>query len=165
MNGDFLGRNIETALVSADYRKALADLYRTGIGPWRVYTIEPANTTDQTYRDRPAQYAMKVCFADHGGIVWEVIQPLWGPSIFQEFLDRGGSGFQHMAYDCNGLPFESRIDGFRDRGFHFVQGGNWLNGCRFAFFMPSSGEAICLETIEFENWDYPEPDDWFPPRS
>jgi methylmalonyl-CoA/ethylmalonyl-CoA epimerase len=165
MYSEFLGKQIEVALVSADFHQTLADLCHAGIGPWRIYTIHPGNTTEQTYRGRPAQYAMKVCFAEHGGVVWEVIQPLWGPSIFQEYLDQGGSGFQHLAYDCSGLPFAARLEGFSKRGFDFVQGGNWLNGCQFAFFMPTSGDGICLETIAFDNWEYPDPEEIYPLQS
>ena len=159
----FLGKTIEIAMVVSDYRIALEELNRAGIGPWRVYTIGPENTTDQTYRGKSEEFTIKACFAEIGDVVWEVIQPVSGSAIFQEFLDRGGQGLHHVAYDCCDIPFPSRIEEFQRRGYELVQSGNWADGCHFAFFTTGGGETTCLETIAFATgWEYPEPDEQYP---
>lgn len=159
----FLGKVIEIAMVVPDYRVTLAELSKAGIGPWRIHTIDPSNTTDQTYRGKPASFSMKVCFAEMGDVVWEVIQPISGPSIFQEFLDRGGRGLHHVAYSCREIDFDERIDGFRRRGFEFAQGGDWNGGCRFAFFLAGPEDETCLETIAFSgDWTYPSTEERYP---
>jgi methylmalonyl-CoA/ethylmalonyl-CoA epimerase len=62
---------------------------------------------------------------------------------------------------------EERIKGFRERGFECLQSGKWMVGgvSEFAFF-ESKVLGTCFETIGFEEgWDYPEPDEWFPPEA
>ena len=163
----FLGRLIEVAIITSDHRKTIEGLTKLGIGPWRIYTFSPANVTNQTYRGKPADFTLKVCFADaeDGSPVWEVIEPVAGPTIFQEFIDAHGDGIHHVAYDCNDLPFEERIAEFKRRGFEFAQGGSWEGKCHFAFFETEAETTTCLETIAFDDdWAYPEPEAWYPPR-
>jgi hypothetical protein len=42
---------------------------------------------------------MKLAVAQIGNIQWELIQPLTGKSIYQEFLDQKGGGLHHVACD------------------------------------------------------------------
>ena len=118
-----------------DYKRTIAGVSQLGIGPWRVYTSNHENTTDQTYRGKPSAFTMRLCFAELSPeIVYEVIQPVSGPTVFQEFLDEHGEGIHHVAYDCNNLPMEERVKLFEQRGFAMAHGGNWMGKCRFAFF-------------------------------
>jgi len=79
--------------VTKDFKQTITGLSQVGIGPWRVYTFTPENTTNQTYRGEPSAFTMRVCFADLSPtMVYEVIQPISGPNIFQEFLDQHGEG-------------------------------------------------------------------------
>lgn len=159
---NFLGRIVEVAIVTADCRKVMTGLSALGIAPWRVYTFSPENTKDQTYRGRPAEFSMRVCFAQSGDMVWEVIQPLSGPTIFQDFLDGHGEGIHHVAYDCNDMPFHERLQELERRGFNLAQSGSWEGKCHFAFFETEGATTTCFETYAFDvDWEYPEPDEWF----
>lgn len=94
-----------------------------------------------------------------------MIQPVAGPSIFQEFLEQHGEGLHHIAYDCNNVPMEERVQEFKKRGFELAQGGSWMGDNHFGFF-ESEETGTCFETIEFaSDWEYPEPDEWFPPQA
>ena len=194
----FLGRHIEIAIVTPDAYKTMAGLHRLGIGPWRVYTFSPDNTTNQTFRGQPSPFELRVCFAEgEGGVIWELMQPLSGRTIFQvlhvnlttgmtlcisqkvpatscmqmnlqEFLDAHGAsgGIQHLAFDCNNIPFAERVAGFEQRGFKMVQGGSWMGRNHFAFFETEEATTTCFETYEFPaDWEYPEPEAWYPSRS
>ncbi len=88
----FLGNVVEIAIVTRDHKRTMAGLHRLGIGPWRVYTFSPENTQHQTYRGQPSQFALKVCFAQSGNMVWELMEPLWGPTIFARFPRRARRG-------------------------------------------------------------------------
>jgi len=89
----FLGNPIEICLVTKDYSRTIKGLSQLGIGPWRVYTFTPENTTNQTYRGKPSAFTMRVCFAELSPtMVYEVIQPVSSETIFQEFLDQHGEG-------------------------------------------------------------------------
>lgn len=152
--------------MTKDYKRTLTGLSALGIGPWRIYTCDPSNTTSQTYRGHSVPFTIRFCYADitPGGMVYEVIQPVSGPTIFEEFLDKKGEGIHHVAYDCNGVPMEERVRAFAERGYEMVQGGSWIGESRFAFFESAEQEmGTFFETIAFpDGWEYPEPDEWFP---
>lgn len=153
--------------MTKDYKRTLTGLSKLGIGPWRVYTCDPSNTRNQSYRGQSSDFTLRFCYADitPNGIVYEVIQPVAGPSIFQEFLDQHGEGLHHIAYDCNNLPMGERVQEFKKRGFELAQGGSWMGDNHFGFF-ESEETGTCFETIEFAgDWEYPEPDEWFPPQA
>lgn len=164
--GEFLGNLVEVAIVTADHEKTMQGLWRLGIGPWRVYRFSPDNTRDQSYMGVPMPFELIVCFADMVGIVWELMQPVSGRSIFADFLSEHGEGIHHVAYDCNGIPFEDRIVEFERRGFKMVQSGAWLGKNRFAFFGTEDPTSTCFETYVFsDGWQFPEPIAWYPHRS
>ena len=159
----FLGQVVEIAIVTRDHQRTMEGLWRVGIGPWRVYSFSPENTTHQTYRGQASPFTLTVCFAQVGTMTWEIIEPVAGPTIFTEFLDRHGEGIHHVAYDCNNIPFADRIAGFEERGFQLVQSGCWLDQNQFAFFDTESVTTTCLETIAFpDDWTYPKPIAWYP---
>ena len=114
-------------------------------------------------------------------MTYEVISPVSGPSIFQEFLDglqdqracghaNGNDdgamgqveGVHHIAYDCNNIPMAARHAGFAARGYECVQSGVWHGGAAFAFFesVRKEGKGVWWETIEIptegEGWTWPE---------
>jgi methylmalonyl-CoA/ethylmalonyl-CoA epimerase len=158
----FLGNMIEVCFVTGDHRRTMAGLAALGIGPWRVYTFSPETVSEQTYMGEPAAYRIRVCFAEIGNMVYEIMQPLDGPTIFREFLDVHGEGIHHIAFDCNGIPWGKRMSGFAERGFRNVQSGVFADGNRFAFFATEAATTI-LETIHFpDGFVLPEPEEWYP---
>ena len=161
----FLGSAVEICIVTRDHQRTTAGLLRLGIGPWQVHTFRPENTTNQTYRGQPSPFTLQVCFAQCGAMVWEVIEPVSGPTIFAEFLERHGEGIHHVAYDCHNVPMEQRITEFARRGFPMVQSGSWMGRNHFAFFETEDATATCLETYTFpDDWEYPEAEAWYPAR-
>lgn len=162
----FLGNAVEVAIVTRDHRRTMEGLWRLGIGPWQIHTFTPQNTTNQTYRGQSAAFSLKVCFAQSGNLIWEIMEPLSGPTIFAEFLERHGEGIHHVAYDCNNIPFGERSEEFSRRGFQLVQSGSWMGTNHFAFFETEGATTTCLETYYFpDDWEYPEPEAWYPPRA
>ncbi len=162
----FLGDVVEIAIVTRDHQRTMEGLWRLGIGPWQVHTFSPENTSDQTYRGQPSPFTLKVCFASLGNVIWEIMEPVSGPTIFAEFLERHGEGIHHVGYDCNNIPLEERIAEFERRGFQRVQSGSWMGRNHFAFFQTEDATTTCLETYVFpDDWQGPEPDEWYPPRA
>ena len=54
-------------------------------------------------------------------MVYEVIEPVSGHNICHDWLDQGrGEVIHHVAYDCNGLPWDERIKEFAQRGMKVV---------------------------------------------
>jgi hypothetical protein len=162
----FIRNVLQIGLVTRDYRRAIAGFLQLGIGPWRVYTLGPDTVADMTYRGKPSPHAMKICLATTGALEWEIIQPVQGPTIYDEFLDRRGEGVQHIAVDCAGASWAEKVARFAAQGFRVVQSGSWLGRMPYAYFATESATGTV-----FEIWDeapgfvMPEPEEWWPGRS
>lgn len=74
------------------------------------------------------RFSIDVAFAEQeGGMIWEVMQPIEGPSVMREFLETtsGRGGIQHVAFGCkegrkeegkdNGIGEEARREAQRRR--------------------------------------------------
>lgn len=163
LSNSFLGKLIEICFVTRDYRKTMEGLVRLGIGPWRVYTFDSNTVTDQTYHQEPAEYGIKVCFADIGDLAVEIMQPLFGPSIFQEHLDQHGEGIHHIAFDCDELPWDQRAARFAAGGFPSTQSGKFMNQNAFEFFGTETATTTTFETYLIPpGFVWPEPEEWYP---
>ena len=82
----FLVRDLEGAA------QRMADTF--GIGPWSIWTIEPAECT---VRGKRSPFSFRVALASVGGGTYELITPHSGRSVFDEQLERDGEGFHHTC--------------------------------------------------------------------
>lgn len=108
-------------------------------------------------------FTLNVAFAQQGTMVWELMQPVSGPSIMADFLARNPQGgIQHVAFDCDAKPVAERRAEFAKRGCQVVQGGVWQGKqgtCEFMFFdTEAQGVGCCFETYHFS-------DDWVEPEA
>jgi hypothetical protein len=162
----FLGEAIQICTVTRDYRKAIAGFLELGIGPWRVYTFGPETVSEMTYRGRPSPHVMKVCLAMLGRMEWEIIQPVAGPSIYDDFLARHGEGAHHIAVRCAGASWAGKVAGFEARGFPVVQSGSWLSCMPYAYFDTEAATGTIFEIFdEPPDFTLPEPEEWWPAKS
>ena len=159
----FLGRLVEVCLATEDLHRTMAGLVRLGVGPWRVHTFDATTVAERTYFGAPADYGLRVAFAAVGDVAFELMQPLHGPSITRDFLDARGEGVHHLAFDCAGVGWQQRLDGFTDRGFPCSQSGRFAGGNAFAFFDTEAATGTTFETYAFaEGHVWPEPEEWYP---
>jgi methylmalonyl-CoA/ethylmalonyl-CoA epimerase len=88
----------QIAVVVRDIEAALKSYTQTlGWGPWSVFEYAPPLLHDTTVRGEHVEYRMIGAEANVDGLGFELIQPVSGPSIYQEFLDAYGEGVQHIA--------------------------------------------------------------------
>ena len=163
LSNSFLGRIVEVCLVTEDHRRTMEGLVRLGIGPFRVYTFDSGNTVDRTYAGEPEDFSLTVCFATNNDLTFEIMQPLSGRTVMRDFLDRHGEGVHHLAFDCDGAPWDQRLEMFTGRGFAQTQSGRWLDQNSFSFFDTEAATTTCFETYHFpEGFAFPEPEAWYP---
>ncbi len=163
LSNSFLGGLLEICFVTADHRRTMEGLVRLGIGPWRIYTFDSSTVTEQTYRGKAADFAIKVCFADVGQLAVEIMQPLSGPSIFAEHLARHGEGIHHVAFDIERRPWDERLATFARRGFPVIQSGRFNHQNAFAFFDTEDATGTTFETYDIPpGYVWPQPEAWFP---
>lgn len=100
-------------------------------------------------------------------MVWEIMEPLSGPSIIVDYLSTKGSGIHHIAFDGADRPVVERIAEFERRGYARAQSGIWQGKrgtCHFNFFDTDGAIGTCFETYEFSaDWEEPDEVEYFPP--
>ena len=98
------GSMIQVAYVVRDLEKALKQQWEIcGVGPWSIYTFTPEKVRDYTYRGKPATHTCYIAVAWDDRIQIELMQPISGYSIYDEFLERKGEGLHHVKLyhaDC-----------------------------------------------------------------
>lgn len=165
LSNSFLGDTVQVCVVTRDYRRTMEGMVRLGIGPWRVYTFGKPHVTDMTYRGRPAEFSMKLCLAFSGTMLWEIIEPREGRTIYHDFLDAHGEGVHHVAFGCNGMPWRARIEEFERRGFEKIQSGIWAGRVPWAYFATEDATSTTFEIYDIPaDMTFPEPEQWYPAR-
>ena len=102
----------QIAVVVADIKSALRSYTENlGWGPWSVFEYAPPLLHDTVVRGEKTEFRMIGAETTVNGLGFELIQPVSGPSIYQEFLDSHGEGVQHIAcmkhsYDDSSLVRE-----------------------------------------------------------
>jgi hypothetical protein len=163
LSNSFLGDLIQVCVVTRDHRRTLDGMVRLGIGPWSVRTLDASNLSETTYRGAPAAFSAKLCLANSRNMNWEVVEPLSGPSIYADFLERHGEGVQHLAFNCGGLPYAERVAHFTAAGYQPIQTGLILGAIRFHYMGTEADFGSVIEIYDFPpHARLPEPESWFP---
>ena len=99
------GEVTQNGYVVRDIRAAMDGWIRAGIGPWFYIDDVPVDWFRHRGVDSPVK--MSIALANSGGLQIELTQQRnEAPSMYQEFLDAGHEGLQHIAYwttDYQGL--------------------------------------------------------------
>jgi hypothetical protein len=158
-----VGETVQVAMVADDLYRGLDNLTALGIGPFQVFTIGPESCPDLEFRGKPSDYSIKVAFAMNGSMMWEVIQPLSGDSLFTEALEAGYQGLHHVAVDGGGIPVPERIAELEKAGYEVLTKGTAFNGAvPFAYLHNGVDGAPFLEVFSFPEDFAPEPEEWYP---
>ncbi|KAF7195043.1 hypothetical protein HII31_03717 [Pseudocercospora fuligena] len=182
----FLGNAIEICIVTPNLKSTLEGLVRLGIGPFKIFKFTPETVTNQMIHGKPASFSIDVAFAEQKNMVWEVMQPISGPTLMQKYLEdtNGKGGIQHVSFDCKKaergegkgdlvgeaarLEAKRRKDEFEKRGFPLAQSGVWhgkRGTCEFMFFDTVGAVNTCFESYVFsDDWEDPHDVEWFPER-
>lgn len=161
----FIGGVDQICIVTRDLEvvaKNLAD--RLGIGPWWIKTYARPELCETYLRGKPVRCAFKVGLAWTGAMNWELVEPLEGLTIYDEFLQSQGEGLHHAAFLLKRLGFgwEECHREFARRGFERLFEGRW-NEVRFCYYDTPGAIKTTLEVIDRpEDWLRPAPDEWYP---
>ena len=109
-----------------------------------VKNLDPSLAQD---RGKPARYSMRLGLAFSGSMMWEIVQPLTGPNIYEEFLERHGEGIHHVAFGCNGIPWNERLKVFADHGYQMIQSGRWQGRAPYAYFETEDDTTTTFEKV------------------
>ena len=159
-----LVKGIDQVCVVVEDLDATIEAYvdKAGIGPWAVYTYAPPDLRDMRIRGVETLYSMRLALAWTGSFMWEVIEPLEGPSIYREFLDQHGDGMHHVLvqHTCDSLS--AAIDAFDQRGCPPAMEGNY-KGTEFAYIETDGPLKMILELVQRPaGYQRSDPERWFP---
>jgi len=147
----------QIAVVVADIKSALRSYTENlGWGPWSVFEYAPPLLHDTVVHGKPCEFRMIGAETTVDGLGFELIQPVSGPSIYQEFLDTHGEGVQHIACMKHSIDdSEALKKHWSERGAEILMGGRIGESIEFyyvdtgpliKFVLESgSGHAIDLE--------------------
>jgi hypothetical protein len=131
----------------------MADAF--GIGPWNVWTIEPAECR---VRGRNSPFSFRVALAAVGGGTYELITPHSGRSVYDEHLERHGEGFHHtcLVYPSLETLREAKAE-LRRQGREVVQEATGGDVFEFAYFgFPEIGSLV--EVLYLDGAKLPAPE-------
>jgi methylmalonyl-CoA/ethylmalonyl-CoA epimerase len=86
------------ALVVEDLERTVEAYYRLfGIGPWHFYTYEIPYVSKMTRWGNPARHGMRLALSYMGPSRVEIIQHLYGDTVYADHLAKHGPGLQHLG--------------------------------------------------------------------
>ncbi len=124
-----------------DVEKSAAALVAAGIGPWHIWTIEPASST---VGGEDVPFSFRVAFAAVGDGNFELIAPLEGDSIYVDFLETHGEGMHHtcIAYATREALHAAKAE-MMSQGRTMVQSADMGELGEFCYFeVPELGSLI-----------------------
>jgi hypothetical protein len=128
------------------------------MGPWDVYTYGPHNVNQSIYRGQPAEHIYKIAVCWINGVQMELMQPVSGYSIYDEYIEKHGYGLHHLKLyfaDC-----ENALETYKARGYDVVQSGNIGDD---VFYYLDTEERFQGAVIEIGNaGSIPEPERRYP---
>ena len=143
--------------VEASVRRYWDDL---GVGPWKLYTLNPSNTSNITFHGRPVQHSFRAALTEFGEVEWELIQPLDNRSVYAEHLAVHGEGLHHVAFEVE--DFEKVTKELTSKGYENVQSGRVFGNDTYVYFNLNQGLACTAELNSNPAAPMPRPESTYP---
>jgi methylmalonyl-CoA/ethylmalonyl-CoA epimerase len=135
-----------------------------GLTAWSGYTYGPHVLEEMTYRGAAGAYSMRIALSRSNPVV-ELIEPLAGPSIYDEWLEQHGEGLHHVGVQVPSIV--AAVADARAAGFDVLQSGRGY-GCDgdggFAYLDTFDEVRIIVELIEFPERRRDPETVWFPAK-
>ena len=149
MTAPLAGHPFQVGIVVTDVYEALPryrDLF--GRDDWMIVENGPHNMHGLHVRGEPAEFSMRLalCGADPQ---LELVQPLAGPGILGEWIERRGEGLHHLGYRV--VSVDETIDRMHRAGYACLQHGYGFGADgsgAFAYFDTEAALGYLIEAIE-----------------
>lgn len=148
MSKQELGNHVITqiGLVVRDIEKtsqAFSELFGIEKPDW--FETDGYDQAQTEYRGQPSEGRAKLAFFDMGSLQLELIEPVSGPSTWQEHLDERGEGVHHIAFVIRGM--QDKIQFMAEHGAQLLQRGEYTGG-RYAYFDTMDTLKVIVELLE-----------------
>ena len=152
----------QIAFVVGDVISGVESWTTLGVGPWNVWTFDERMLRRSSYRGQSGTFAARVALCSIGPLTYELIEPLRGPSIWEEFIDRGSARPHHLGYYVDDIDTE--IARMAALGYPLLQSGRGFGvdgDGAYAYFDSEAGLGCIVEAI-MRPRQMPEPEYRFP---
>jgi catechol 2,3-dioxygenase-like lactoylglutathione lyase family enzyme len=110
-----------------------------------VILTDPVEQAHTVYKGESTPARAKLAFINMGQVSIELIEPVGGPSTWQEFLDSHGEGAHHIAFHVAGTP---RVVSFLNgQGIPTAQQGDYTGGM-YTYMDSTPQLGVILELLE-----------------
>lgn len=136
------------ALVVKDIEKAAKTFEALGVGPFPPFLGGSGMPfSGKTVHGKLTEYDMdlRIARSDLGGLTVELIQPLKGKSIYDEFLEEKGEGLHHLAFMVDDVDAE--VAELEKKGFKVVQTGAMPN-TKWAYLEATESGGLLIELCQ-----------------
>ncbi|MFN2272740.1 MAG: VOC family protein [Anaerolineae bacterium] len=148
MNNQGIGSNVicQVGLVVRDVERSLAACSQVfGLPEPEVIVTDGQETAHTRYRGEPTDARAKLAFFNMGQVSLELIEPIGGPSTWQEFLDEKGEGVHHIAFFVKDT--DQVVASLEGNGIAVVQQGDYTGG-RYTYVDSAPALGVILELLE-----------------
>ena len=138
----------QVAFIVRDLERAMATWAGLAIAPWRIYTFGPERLSRMTVRGREQPHVVRLALCSVGPTTYELIEPLHGPSIYAEHLERCGEGLHHLGYYVDDI--DAAEAAMAERGYEVLQAGHGFGvdgDGAYAYFDTTRDFGCILEAI------------------
>jgi len=146
------GTPVQVGIVVHDVDEALPR-YRALFGErdWLVVENGPWNMHGLHIHGEPAPFSMRLALSGQHPQI-ELLQPLDGPSILDEWLARRGEGLHHLGYVVDSI--DDTIAAMHEQGYACLQHGYGFNADKsgaFAYFDTERELGYLVEALDLGN--------------
>ena len=144
---NILNSNVITqiGIIVRDIEKSAADFADFfGVKKPGISTTGPVEKTHGEYNGKPLEGKAKLAFFRFKNITLELIEPVDGPSTWQEFLDAHGEGVHHIAFNIR--DSKTKIESLAKKNVPLVQRGDFTGG-EYAYLDATGPLKIIIELL------------------
>jgi methylmalonyl-CoA/ethylmalonyl-CoA epimerase len=141
----------QVALVVKDLESSMREYTESmGWGPWTIYEYKPPRLHDTLVRGKPLESTWIGAETPVGSTYIELLQPLEGPSVFREFMERCGEGVHHIGYWAKTMEESDQIrKSFAARGVEILM-SSWIDEVYF-YYLDSAPMIIEVWTGDLDS--------------
>ena len=144
----FLNRISKVGIVTRDLDGVIRNYEdHMGVGPWKVYTAESPQTCKIKMRGEEANFRARFAVTQVGDKLLEIVQPLEGRSLYQEFLAVRGEGVQYIGIGTKDLSLSQSLNRFTSLGCPVIMEGEMKDSHQFAFLDTEPFISTTLEVL------------------
>ncbi|MCX6089947.1 MAG: VOC family protein [Candidatus Atribacteria bacterium] len=155
----------QVCMIVKDAQKSMEQYWNIwGIGPWEIHNFTPESIRDFIVRGKRVEEDFENIIAVTwvGDIQVELVQPVKGPSIYWEFLNKKGEGIHHIKEYVKDEDMETVLNEYKQKGIGVIQSGKF-DGDVFYYLDTESTLGYLLELGNCGK--VRKPVRWYPPEA